>query len=170
MTHRTLRLPEGLRDELKRPFGLIVKSVDAAGLRKSAKILITVGDACTYELARQGVVPDVAIYDYREERRPVAAEVRRALESLPLARVRVGNPAGTIQAAAWKAVEDALADGGKIEVDGEEDMLALPCIALAPPGSMVVYGQPGEGAVIVNVDANAKKKAEKLLAEMEVAE
>lgn len=170
MTHRTLRLPERLRDELRAPFGSVVRKVDAAGLRKSAKILITVGDACSYDFARQGVVPDVAIYDYREERRPVGDDVRRALESLPLGRVPVSNPAGTIQAAAWKAIEDALADGGKIEVDGEEDMLALPCIAMAPKGSVVVYGQPGQGAVIVNVDANAKKKAEKLLAEMEVAE
>jgi uncharacterized protein (UPF0218 family) len=145
----------------------VARNVDAAAVRKSAKILITVGDACSYDFTRQGVVPDVAIYDYKEERMPVPAEVRRALGSLPLARLSLGNPAGTIQAAAWKVIGEALVEGGKIEVDGEEDLLALPCIALAPMGSVVVYGQPGQGAVIVNVDANAKKRAEKLLSGFE---
>ena len=39
-----------------------------------------------------------------------------------------------------------------ILVDGEEDLAAIPCILMAPPGSLVLYGQPGEGLVVCEVD------------------
>lgn len=39
-----------------------------------------------------------------------------------------------------------------ILVDGEEDLAVLPCILTAPSGSLVLYGQPGEGLVVCEVD------------------
>ncbi len=37
-------------------------------------------------------------------------------------------------------------------VDGEEDLAVLPCVLTAPPESVVLYGQPGEGVVLCEVD------------------
>lgn len=44
-------------------------------------------------------------------------------------------------------------------VDGEEDLLTLVAMAVAPLGSFVIYGQPREGVVLVEVDCQANKKA-----------
>lgn len=165
----TLLLPEQLRARLRKPFGRVVRKLDAAGIAGSGGMVITVGDACSYEFSQQGFVPQLVIYDNREERRPVEEKIRRALASLPLKRVPVRNPPGTIQAAAWKAVEEGMKGGCKVEVDGEEDLLALPCIALAPEGSVVIYGLPGEGAVVVRVDEKTRKRAEGLLKEFKAA-
>jgi uncharacterized protein (UPF0218 family) len=44
-------------------------------------------------------------------------------------------------------------------VEGEEDLLTLVAMAVAPLGSFVIYGQPGEGLVVVEVDDAAKNRA-----------
>jgi len=43
-------------------------------------------------------------------------------------------------------------------VTGEEDLLALPAIVLAPLGSVVLYGQYDKGVVINEVTEELKKK------------
>ena len=48
----------------------------------------------------------------------------------------------------------------KIYVEGEEDLATLPAVLLSPTGSMVAYGQPGEGVVLVEVDESKKKEFE----------
>jgi len=37
-------------------------------------------------------------------------------------------------------------------VDGEEDLAVIPCVLMAPEGSLILYGQPGEGVVLVETD------------------
>ena len=54
----------------------------------------------------------------------------------------------------------------RLEVRGEEDLLALVCIALAPDGAIVAYGQPGEGAVIVRVDPSTRGRVHDILRRM----
>ncbi len=49
-------------------------------------------------------------------------------------------------------------------IDGEEDLLALPAIDHAPLGSVVYYGQPGQGLVEVVVRKEKKVEARALLA------
>jgi len=48
-------------------------------------------------------------------------------------------------------------------VDGEEDMLALPIFSIAPDCSVVLYGQPLEGIVIVKITPKTRKKAKDLM-------
>ena len=54
-----------------------------------------------------------------------------------------------------------------IVVDGEEDLLALPAIALAPLTSVILYGQPDEGLVIVKVDEGIRSIATKMLGSLD---
>ena len=54
-------------------------------------------------------------------------------------------------------------------VDGEEDLLALVAISVAPDGSLVVYGQPNEGLVLVPVTSQKKKEIADILALMAVS-
>jgi hypothetical protein len=51
----------------------------------------------------------------------------------------------------------------KVIVNGEEDMLALPIIAIADKKSVVLYGQPLEGMVVVNINPEMQAKAKNLM-------
>ena len=48
-------------------------------------------------------------------------------------------------------------------VDGEEDILTLAAILSAPDHSIIIYGQPREGSVIVKVEDKVRKLAWKIL-------
>jgi hypothetical protein len=58
----------------------------------------------------------------------------------------------------------------RILVKGEEDLAALPAIALAPISSVVIYGLPDEGAVSVIVTESKKKEIQSLLDKMKCKE
>jgi GTP-dependent dephospho-CoA kinase len=45
-----------------------------------------------------------------------------------------------------------------IDVSGEEDLLAIPAILLAPLSSVVVYGQFDQGIVVAHVTEQNKKR------------
>ena len=55
----------------------------------------------------------------------------------------------------------------RIMVNGEEDLLVLPVCVYAPENSVVMYGQPNQGLVIVKVTPEIRNKAQKLLDLME---
>ena len=72
----------------------------------------------------------------------------------------VGNPRGNITPSLMRAVDDAMRTGeGRILVKGEEDLATLYCIAVAPIGALVIYGQPKKGMVVVEVAKDSRKKA-----------
>lgn len=157
-----LSLPRDLRDAFKEPLGPVyadaerlLADVDAAREAHAAPDapLIAVGDVVTYHLRNAGREPDVALVDGKTEREEVAAEIRDALDGAGERRVVVENPAGELSLKLLEALGAALAAPERtlIEVIGEEDLAALPAIVAAPIGSSVVYGQPGEGMVRVEV-------------------
>ena len=82
--------------------------------------------------------------------------------------INVRNPPGTISNKAWEAVCQASKDDDTVAilVDGEEDLLALPAIICSPSGSLVVYGQPHKGIVLVRVNERKKLCAKTILREM----
>lgn len=73
--------------------------------------------------------------------------------------IKVKNPHSCLTEEALQAVSDALSAKMpvRIFVDGEEDLLALPIIALYPIGTIVVYGQPHKGLVINCIDQKIRK-------------
>jgi len=167
-----VEVPPSLRGELKDPLGPI--HTDAADLlAETAPPVVVVGDMVTYHLVRTGHVPDVALIDGRTERTAVDEEVGRRIDRSRFDReVTVANPAATLTAELLEALADALARaaGGtstRISVDGEEDLATLPAVAAAPTGASVVYGQPGEGMVLVTVDRTSRGTVRDLLARME---
>ena len=165
---RDLVLPEGMRAELATPLGRIYRGSELVSALRGAKPLVAVGDVVTAELLTAGRTPDVAIIDFRTKRRDDPG-VRGKLAALGPSVVRVANPAGGITAAAWAAILEAFksSDRVRVEVHGEEDLLALVAIALAPDGAAVVYGQPDEGAVVVHVSGAARARVRSILARMQ---
>ncbi|MFC7156607.1 GTP-dependent dephospho-CoA kinase family protein [Halomarina halobia] len=160
-----LRLPDALRAELKEPVGPIY--TDAAALLADAGDgpLIAVGDVVTEHLLRE-TVPDVALVDGQTKRTPLDERV----DLSPFDReVRVENPAATLSRDLLVALRAAV-EGDRttaLVVDGEEDLAAVPAIAVAPTGANVVYGQPGEGMVLVVVDEEVRAAMREFLAKME---
>lgn len=152
-------LPEKLRGELKKPLGILLRSLNEA-LRLIAEAkppkIVAVGDVTSRDLSKAGVKTTLYVVDGKVER-----ETFQPL-SLPASKtLRVRNPAGTISFEALGAVREAL-EGDEtllLLVEGEEDLLALAAIAYAPEGSLVFYGQPGEGLVAVKVNGEKRKKA-----------
>ena len=51
----------------------------------------------------------------------------------------------------------------RITVFGEEDLLVLPVCIHAPDNSIVLYGQPNEGLVLVEITTEIRNKAQTLL-------
>ena len=150
MADVVLDLPDDLRHELKAPFGDVY--TDAVALLEAAdEPIVAVGDIVTFHLLEAGHVPAVAIVDARTERSAVASEVQEAIGGFDR-EVAVTNPPATVTRALLDALLDALDSGATtlIDVDGEEDLAALPAILAVRDAGSVVYGQPGEGMVLVD--------------------
>lgn len=130
--------------------------------------LITIGDACSYNFIKQGIIPDLIVYDCKEKRRRAAAEKLNAIGRVKCDEITVKNPRSTIQDEAWVAIELGMHRRTKIKVIGEEDLLAVPAILLAPEKASVCYGQPNNGIVIIESNKKTKTKVQKILAKMEV--
>jgi uncharacterized protein (UPF0218 family) len=165
-----VELPEDLRLELKEPLGPIYTATDSL-LEAAGRPLITVGDVVTHHVIEAGETPAVALVDERTERSAVRSEISETLRTFEgFERVEtVTNPAATLSAELLSALREALADGRPtlLEVDGEEDLAALPAVVLAPEGASVIYGQPGEGMVLGTVDAETKTRSRELLFRMD---
>jgi hypothetical protein len=86
--------------------------------------------------------------------------------------VQVQNPAATLSKDLMDQIQTSLQGEEKIKiiVEGEEDLATLPAILYAPLGSAVVYGQPNEGSVLVDVTAEKKLHIEELMKRMIVEE
>ncbi|MGA2239899.1 MAG: DUF359 domain-containing protein [Candidatus Bathyarchaeia archaeon] len=158
-----LILTEELRRSLKNPLGKLLpgsgpeiyEEISTTFSLKKPPRVIFVGDAVTRNALAKGIRRDIMIIDNREKRaqtKPLDAHATRIF--------RVRNDPGTIGSEAWAAVEEAVESGDAMMiVDGEEDLLTLVAMAVAPLGSFVIYGQPDEGLVLVEVDDSAKKRA-----------
>jgi GTP-dependent dephospho-CoA kinase len=149
---------------LKQPFGTLVADKDVTRQKislalQSAKKVISVGDATTERLVSFGITPDVAVIDGKERRS------KRDYPNYKARELRCINPSGVISKDAAATLQDALKlqPPTRVLVDGEEDLLALPIFTMAPIGSVVLYGQPLEGLVIVEITSAKQKQAKDLM-------
>lgn len=135
---------------------------------KAAVKLIAVGDMTAFYLLKASIVPDVVIVDNKTKRMPIPDHVVKSLDHDSYKTVEVKNPPATLTKELMDMIRESLqeADRIKIVVDGEEDLATLPAILYAPLGSVVVYGQPNEGSVMVKVTSEKKKHIEELMKQM----
>jgi GTP-dependent dephospho-CoA kinase len=159
-----------LRVKLKEPFGTLVKGSFNQTMTKMREIknqnppkIVSVGDTVTKNLHDHQIIPDLAIIDNQCMRKKFQPTnyVSKAIS--------VKNPQGTITQEAVEAVKEALksSEHMHIVVDGEEDLLTLVAVLYAPENSVVVYGQPYEGIVLVKVSREKKAEAAGFLKAME---
>ena len=163
--------PENLRI-LKEPFGVLLENESVNKVRlyssvKHAKLIVLVGDATTDRVTLDGIIPSVCVVDGRERRVQRRTAGGESLLQNQVLQLRCSNPAGTISKRAVQVLRDAIRASStnpvRVIVEGEEDLLTLPIFLLVPYGSVVMYGQPFKGIVIVNIDSETRKRAKDLM-------
>jgi len=148
-----MKVSAKIKAELKEPLGKLMTASAMKRLKLKKKMIIAVGDVTGKNLIKMRMIPDIWIYDGIVMRKPVKWELEFPTHM-------VGNPKGNITPSLMRAVDDAVRKGkGRILVKGEEDLATLYCIAVAPIGALVIYGQPKRGMVVVEVDKESRKKA-----------
>jgi hypothetical protein len=162
-------LPDNLRLDLRKPFGKVLSNDELVKTLKDRKsLLITIGDECSYSLIKNGIIPDIVVYDLRVKRKDVIGDIRDVLGKFDDGDVIVHNRAGVIMDELIESVKDALEKGkGKILVKGEEDLAALVVMMYAPNGALIVYGQPDEGAVLIEENDEVRNRAVRFFESME---
>jgi hypothetical protein len=161
-----------MRAELKAPLGKLLPGESHETVSKLRRILgkkkppmfAVVGDFTSSNILEAGLDPDIIVIDYRVMRLDVDP-LNHGERHILLA----SNSRGTIDAEAWAVLEEAvtLKSRTAVIVEGEEDLLVLPLISLMPLGSVIVYGQPREGMVVVEVSEERKGWAESFMTRME---
>ncbi|MDR0797528.1 MAG: DUF359 domain-containing protein [Nitrososphaerota archaeon] len=158
-----------LRVKFKEPFGVLIEGSFDQTMSKMCEVknqkppkIISVGDVVTKNLWDYKIYPDVAIIDNRTMRN----KFQHTFHTSKV--VKVKNPQGTITKEAIEGINCSLKNSERthIIVDGEEDLLTLIAVLYAPENSVVVYGQPHKGIVLVKVSPEKKAESSKFLEEM----
>ena len=160
-----------MRDELKTPLGELLRGEPrdtAAAIKKCFRIkppmFAIVGDFVAANLIAAGLSPDIVVVDNKTLRVEVEP-VKHGMKE-----VHVLNPAASIDAEAWLLLRGAVTLKRRVAVvvEGEEDLLVLPLLAEMPVGSVIAYGQPHEGLVVVTVSDERRDWARRFLNRMEM--
>lgn len=164
---RGRRLPQDKREVFQQPVGYDISENDLENINANHKI-ITVGDVVSLTVRKRGIVPLLSVYDGYTERRELT-EFADLVKSEGWAETAVANPAGEITPELEEAIGNALAgrSAGIIRVEGEEDLALLPCVLMAPEGSVVIYGWPGRGMKAVDTDGPTRTHVRQLYDMME---
>jgi len=155
---KTYILPEELKKELRKIWGVAIFGEKRKAKEKFEKFLkekkfkkvITVGDYCSLNLPS-----NIKIFDGKVRRKKIK-------KILPYS-LKCKNQRGTIQKEAWSTIKKAIKENKNVFIEGEEDLLAIPAVLLAPKNSLVVYGFPKKGICAIKVDKKMKKKVKNLL-------
>jgi GTP-dependent dephospho-CoA kinase len=157
-----------MREQLATGLGRMFDIKDISTELDGCRLLIAVGDMVSFTLLDNGLEPDLVIYDLMTERRPYTSLTAK-LEHMKGVDARVKNPAGQITTELVHEIALALERNvpTKLLVEGEEDLAALACVAMAPLGSCLVYGVPGKGMAVIRVDEDAACQARSIIYSME---
>ena len=161
-----MQLPENIRNQLKTPLGDLIKEeiVNKENILTkigSEPIVITVGDRTTENMINLGIMPQIQIIDGLEKRNKRLVPTDDAINT----NLSCKNPPSEITEESTQVIQKAFSCESpvRITVDGEEDLLVLPVCMSAPENSVVMYGQPSEGLVIVHITPEIRAKVQKIL-------
>jgi GTP-dependent dephospho-CoA kinase len=169
----THEITSELRIKLKVPFGILIKGSPAQTMAKMKEILekdkppklVSVGDTVSKNLIENKLTPDMVVIDNMCMRKKLPPSEFHGKA------VYVKNPAGTVTDEAVLELKKALESPEPIRiiVEGEEDLLVLVAVLYAPENSLIIYGQPYEGIVVVKSTLQKKAEAASFLKAMEIS-
>jgi pantetheine-phosphate adenylyltransferase len=167
-----LILPDNFREELRNPIGkVITRTEELTDFLKKSKIspqvIISVGDIVSLFAKDAGITPALSILDFKTRRQKLnEKEIRK---KITLTNGKYQNKAGTINKNAVQVMQQKIMtflnnqQPQILIVEGEEDLLALPAIVLAPLDAVIIYGQFNQGAVVVKVTESIKNHIKHIL-------
>jgi len=154
---------------MKTPLGVLLpeSQTDKSNIEKylsKNSYVITVGDRTTEKMINFDLIPSLQIIDGLEKR-----EKREPPKLSNATELTVDNPAAEITSQSIAMIKKAftLQSPVRLFVNGEEDLLVLPACIHAPENTVVLYGQPNQGLVIVRITPEIRNKAQRLLDLME---
>lgn len=153
---KDLTISKEIRPLLKKPFGKVFKGkglLPAEAIKENLKgeKVIVVGDVTLKNILAVGIKPALAVIDLKTKREITQDSVFTEKT------LKAKNPPGMITKELWDKIHESMdRQGSLIIVDGEEDLAVLPCILEADWDSIVLYGQPDEGIVMVKVTEEKK--------------
>ncbi|WP_129597167.1 GTP-dependent dephospho-CoA kinase family protein [Methanohalophilus profundi] len=167
----TISIPASLRPLLRKKFGVLYKGSAEENIGKVSRDLddpiklISVGDVTTFHLLKSNIIPDILVIDDKTHRQPACEQMITGTKQSGFKELVVNNPAGSITEELVDALAEALDSNRRVRifVQGEEDLASLPAIMMAPVGSVVLYGQPGEGMMFVRITASKKEEMTELI-------
>ncbi len=160
-----MKLPKGKKHLFKEPLGQLFEDFEELSNyleSKEYRKLITVGDCVTCSFLERGYEINKLIVDFKTKRSSITGGKENLIKNYEASSIKVDNPKGRITEELWNAIgcsEEPL----KIYVDGEEDLATLPAVILSPRGTVVFYGQPNRGIVLVEVSDDNKREFEEYL-------
>jgi hypothetical protein len=160
-----VKLPDSLRDQLKIPLGILlpIGQDNKENIQKylsDISYIITVGDRTTEKMIDFDLIPSLQIIDGLEKRQ------KREFPKLGNAsELTIDNPPAEITLQSIEIIKKAFTMNSpvRLTVNGEEDLLVLPVCIHAPENSVVLYGQPNQGLVLVQITTEIRNKAQTLL-------
>ncbi len=165
-----MKLPDNLREQLKIPLGVLLPDDDAKKdtIQKHLPencYIITVGDRTSEKMMDFGLTPSLQIIDGQEKR--VKRDTPENVDIVT--NLTCDNPPAEITSQSIDIIKKAFNSESpvRITVNGEEDLLVIPVCIYAPENSVVLYGQPNEGLVLVKITPEIRNKTQKLLELME---
>lgn len=170
---KQLVLPQNMRTQLRNPVGKVITDIhESYSFFQKAPMVITVGDIVSLFLIESDNQADVSLIDLKTRRHELNDKQEALLETLAPTFVCTNKP-GTIEKEAVEFISQAInefLDSGQkqtIKITGEEDLLTLPAILLAPLGTILLYGQYDEGAVIVKITEQKKQEIAQIISKFE---
>lgn len=165
-------LTPDLRSRLKEPIGTLIhgpacqtmKIMKEIVKKENPTMIISVGDVVSKNLDESNISPKLFIVDNKVMRTridPIALRTNKTFH--------VENPPGTMTEEALLAIQEAVRKDYRVRivVEGEEDLLTLAAVLYAPENSLVIYGQPFEGVVVVKVTKQKRAEITEILKTME---
>jgi uncharacterized protein (UPF0218 family) len=147
------RVTPELRVKLKDPFGILIQGsfaetidgIEKIVAREKPPMIVSVGDRVSRNLHERRMNPQLSVIDNKCMRKRIEPRVFGAEKV-----VHVKNPQGTITEGAIAAIRAALESDRHVQI------------------SLVVYGQPYEGIVVVRVTSEKKAEAMEILKAMKI--
>jgi len=162
-----ISLPESSRYKVSAPLGTLytpdkidelVKKI--ISFRNKGRLVSSVGDRVTYTLISNDFIPDIAVIDGKEMRTKVSLVDINLFKLV----IYVENRQGYVNIAIANVLKDNIESRPLLLfVKGEEDLVGFPIVLALPIGSYMLYGQPGKGIVLVEIDEEAKERTKNLL-------
>lgn len=168
------RVGDKAKTRLKHPLGqLIIGGPDETVpqlidiiAKCNPKKIIAVGDVVSLALRQRGVDTAIYVMDHKTERKSINQSIAGLRE------IVAKNPPGGITREAIRLLQQVLDQDEPtvVLVEGEEDLLVLPSVLYSPIGSIVVYGQPLVGIVVIMVSMDSKNMVSELMETMRISE